>query len=144
MAEKSLVAAYRPAFHYWYVTFENSPELHSLARKCQEAIAFPYYDLMSTRDLHLTLDRTGFDGDITPVQLDAVEAAARLTCHEIPPFNITIGSLGARAVQSALTLSPVQPIKRLRDSLRATTLSAYPGAPVKHSEFHPAHNDSLG
>ena len=126
-----------PRSYYWYLTFENSPELHSLARKCQEAIAFPYYDLMSTRDLHLTLDRIGFDGDITPVQLDAVEAAARLTCHEIPPFNITIGSLGGTRGAIGFDASPVQPIKHLRDSLRATTLSAYPGAPVKRSEFHP-------
>ncbi len=83
-----------PRSYYWYVTLENSPELHSLARKCQAAISFPYYDLTSPRDLHLTLDRIGFAGDITPDQLGAVETAARLTCHEIPPFNITIGSLG--------------------------------------------------
>ena len=57
-----------PRSYYWYVTLENSPELHSLARKCQAAISFPYYDLTSPRDLHLTLDRIGFAGDITPDQ----------------------------------------------------------------------------
>src|SRR6266702_3122741 len=46
----------RPAY-YWYLTFEHSAELQSVASRCQQAIGFPYYDLTPVDELHLTLDR---------------------------------------------------------------------------------------
>src|SRR5215472_13156818 len=64
-----------PPAYYWYLTFGDFPALHSLARKCQEAISFPYYDLTPPRDLHLTLDRIAFKDEITPGQIRAIEAA---------------------------------------------------------------------
>lgn len=126
-----------PRAYYWYLTFENSPELHSLVRECQEAIAFPYYDLMPSRDLHLTLDRIAFDDDITLDQLGTIEAAAIHACREIPPFDLTIGSLGGTPGAIGFAASPGQPIRDLRDTFREATLSVYPDAPVRRSEFHP-------
>jgi 2'-5' RNA ligase len=126
-----------PRAYYWYVTFENCPELHSLARKCQEAISFPYYDLTPLRELHITLDRIKFDRDITPDGLGAVEAAAISACGKMKPFDVTISSLGGTPGAIGFTASPAQPIRELRDTLRAATLSAYPDAPVRSSEFHP-------
>ena len=41
---------------YWYLTFDHCAELRSLVRKCQEAIAFPYYDLTDPSGVHMTLD----------------------------------------------------------------------------------------
>lgn len=126
-----------PRAYYWYLTFEDSPELRSLARECQEAIAFPYYDLTPPYDLHLSLDRIAFDGDITLDQLGAIEAAAIRACQEIPPFDITIDSLGGTPGAVGFTASPAQPIRDLRDAFRAAVLSVYPDAPVRRSEFHP-------
>lgn len=126
-----------PRAYYWYLTFENSPELHSLARECQRAIAFPYYDLTAPRGLHLTLDRIAFDGDITADQLGAIEAAAVRACQEIPPFDITIGSLGGTPGAIGFSAWPRQAIRDLRDTFRAATLSVCPDAPVRHAEFHP-------
>jgi len=122
--------------YYWYLTFENSPELHSLVRKCQEAIAFPYYDPTSPDGLHLTLDRISFDGDITLDQLGAIEAAATRACQDIPPLDITIGSLGGTPGAIGFTASPDLQIRNLRDVFRAATLSVYPKAPIKCAEFH--------
>ena len=31
-----------PRSYYWYLTFEDSAELHCLTARCQEGIAFPY------------------------------------------------------------------------------------------------------
>lgn len=126
-----------PRAYYWYLTFENSPELHSLARECQQAIAFPYYDLTPPRGLHLTLDRIAFDGDITPDQLGAIETAAIRACREIPPFDITIGSLGGAPGAIGFSTWPRRAMRDLRDTFRAATLSAYPDAPVNHAGFYP-------
>ena len=127
----------RPRSYYWYLTFENCPELRSLAEDCQRAISFPYYDLASARDLHLTLDRIAPDRDITPERLDAIESAAMRACETIPQFDVTIGSLGGTRGAIGFTAYPARPIRELRDTLRAATLSAYPDAHVIGSEFHP-------
>jgi 2'-5' RNA ligase len=126
-----------PRAYYWYLTFEDSPALHSLARECQDAIAFPYYDLTPVPDLHLTLDRIAFDGAITPDQLAAIEAAAIDACRKVAPFPVTVGALGGTRGAIGFTAFPVQPVRDLRDALRAATLSVCPQAPVRRSEFHP-------
>jgi 2'-5' RNA ligase len=123
--------------YYWYLTFEDSPELHPLARQCQDAIAFPYYDLMPLADLHLTLDRIAFEGNITSQQLDSIEAYAINTCRSISPLDITIEDLGGTHSAVGLNASPAQRIRDLRDKLRAATLSAYPNAPISSAEFRP-------
>jgi 2'-5' RNA ligase len=126
-----------PRSYYWYLTFENYPELHSLARECQEAVSFPYYDLTPLHDLHITLDRVAYGGDITPDRLRAIEAAAIHACEKVPPFDITIGSLGGTPGAIGFTAFPARSIRELRDTFRAATLSVFPDAPVKPSEFHP-------
>jgi 2'-5' RNA ligase len=126
-----------PCAYYWYLTFGNSPALHSLVGECQEAIAFPYYDLTPLPDLHLTLDRIAFDGAITPDQLAAIEAAAADACRTVAPFAVTVGALGGTRGAIGFTASPAQPVRDLRDALRAATLSVCPQAPVRRSEFHP-------
>lgn len=126
-----------PRAYYWYLTFENYTELHSLARECQQEISFPYYDLTPPHDLHLTLDRIALEGEIEPDLLAELKDAAARACAEIPPFEITIGSLGGTRGAVGFSAYPVQPIRELRDTLRAVTLSFYPNAPVRNSEFHP-------
>jgi len=126
-----------PRAYYWYLTFGNSPALHALAGECQQAIAFPYYDLTPVPGLHLTLDRIAFDGDITPDQLAAVEAAAADACRTVAPFAVTVGALGGTRGAIGFTACPARPVRDLRDALRAATLSVCPQAPVRGAEFHP-------
>ena len=126
-----------PRSYYWYLTFENYPELHSLARECQQAISFPYYDLTSPRELHLTLDPIAPDRDITPEQVGAIETAAIRACGEISPFDVTIGYLGGNQGAIGFAVHPARPVRELRDTLRAATLSTYPNAHVRDSAFHP-------
>jgi 2'-5' RNA ligase len=126
-----------PRSYYWYLTFEQFPQLHSLTAECQKAISFPYYDLTPVSELHLTLDRIALDGDITPEQLKEIEAIAMRTCQKIQPFNITIGYLSGTAGAIGFTAYPTQSIRILRDAFRAATLSVYPDAPVRDSGFHP-------
>jgi 2'-5' RNA ligase len=126
----------RPSF-YWYLTFDHSPGLRSLARKCQEAIAFPYYDLTDPSSLHMTLDRIAFQDTIQAAQLHDIEAAAMRACQSIPPFEITFSLVTGTPGAIGFTATPAQSLQVLRDALRTATLSAYPGAPVKEHAFHP-------
>jgi 2'-5' RNA ligase len=126
-----------PPSYYWYLTFEDSPELQSLAWHCQQAIRFPYYDLTPADQLHLTLDRIAFAGEITEDQLAAIEAAAILACQQIPPLDVTIGSLGGTRSAIGFAALPAEPIQHLRDVFRDATLSVCPRAPVRHADFHP-------
>jgi 2'-5' RNA ligase len=123
--------------YYWYLTFENNPGLHSIAKQCQNAISFPYYDLTPPDGLHLTLDRIAYFGDVAPDRLRAIEHAAIRSCEQIPPFDIIVGSLGGTPGAIGFTASPAQPIRELRDTFRAATLSICPDAPVRRSKFHP-------
>jgi 2'-5' RNA ligase len=127
----------RAPSYYWYVTFENNPELHSLAEQCQQAISFPYYDLTPAHGLHLTLDHIAPVRNIAPERLVAIESAATRACSVIPAFNVTVGALGGTRGAIGFTAYPAQPIRGLRDTLRAATLSAYPDAYARDSEFHP-------
>jgi 2'-5' RNA ligase len=126
-----------PRAYFWYLTFEHCPGLHSLTRQCQEAINFPYYDLTPPRDLHLTLDRIAFDGAISAGILADITAAAIHACQLVPAFDITVGPLGGTPGAIGFSASPGEQLKSLRDKFRAATLSVYPEAPVRRSEFHP-------
>jgi 2'-5' RNA ligase len=126
-----------PRAFYWYLTFEHSAELRSRIRKCQEAIAFPYYDLTDLHGLHMTLDKIAFEDTVPAGQLRDIEAAAMHACQSIPPFEITFSLLTGTPGAIGLTATPTQPVKGLRDALRGATLSAYPSAPVKEHDFHP-------
>lgn len=123
--------------YYWYLTFENSPQLHALTAECQKEIAFPYYDLTPAGGLHLTIDRVAFDGDITRRQITGVETAAAHACQEVPPFKVTIGALGGTSGAVGFTAFPAKPIQELRDKLRTAALSVFPEAPVTRSDSHP-------
>lgn len=123
--------------YYWYLTFEHSPQLHSLIVECQKAIAFPYYDLTPLRDLHMTLDRVAFTDDVTEDEIASIEVVAKQATRRISPFNITIGALGGTAGAIGFTAFPARPIRELRDTFRTATLSVRPDAPVRKSEFHP-------
>jgi hypothetical protein len=123
-----------PRAYYWYLAFADAPELHALAARCQQAIAFPYYDPVPPESLHLTLDRIAFEDGITPAELDATAAAAQRACQAIPPFAITVGPLGGTRGAVGLTAAPARPVRDLRDALRAATLSACRAAPVTPHE----------
>jgi 2'-5' RNA ligase len=87
--------------------------------------------------LHLTLDRVAFDMDISTDVLHDIEAAAVHACQHVRAFEIKIGLLGGTRGAIGFTASPAPEIAGLRDTLRSATLSVYPDAPVRSSDFHP-------
>jgi 2'-5' RNA ligase len=126
-----------PRAYYWYLSFGMSPQLRFLVKQCQELIAFPYYDLIPESGLHLTLDRVAYEGEVTPAHLRSIEAAATRALQDMAPFEISIGSLGGTSGALGFSASPATAIECVRDVLREATLSVYPNAPIKTSEFSP-------
>lgn len=123
--------------YYWYLTFENSPELLARVREYQQAVAYPYYDKTLARSLHLTLDRIAYVNEVSPRQIRAIESAAIRACRKIPHFDVTVGDLGGTRGAIGFSVYPHQPMCDLRDSLRAATRSVYPEASVARADFQP-------
>lgn len=123
--------------YYWFLTFEDQPQLQTLAQHCQRSISFPYYDLTPAADLHMTLERIAFEEEISTRQLDAIAQAAEKTCQTINPLEITIEHLGGTSGAIGFDAYPRQPIRELRDRLRAATASTYPAARFRTGAFHP-------
>jgi 2'-5' RNA ligase len=128
----------RPRAYYWYLLFAGATEARALAARCQQAIAFPYYDQVPSPGLHMTLDRIGTEAGVTTAQLSSIEAAARRACQAIPPFRITLGPVAGSPGAVGFMAAPVGRIDQLRDALRGATLSACPDAPVMR-EAPPPH-----
>src|SRR5580658_3168253 len=116
-----------PPAYYWYLTFENTPELRALASEYQDSAAYPYYDRTPLRDLHLTLGRIASVHDVTPDQISAIESAALEACKDTPCFDVSAGGLGGTPGAIGLNICPVQPVRELRDILHAATLPVCPG-----------------
>ncbi|WP_067690484.1 2'-5' RNA ligase family protein [Nocardia jejuensis] len=123
--------------YYWFLTFEDAPELHSLAKHCQEAIDFSYYDPVSSEGLHMTLDRIAYEGDLDVDQVNAIEIAAKQSCEAIEPFALTIGELGGTQGAVGFDAGPAEQIRHLRNAVRSATRTAHPDAPVKPGELYP-------
>ncbi|WP_454196498.1 2'-5' RNA ligase family protein [Nocardia sp. Marseille-Q1738] len=123
--------------YYWFLTFEQSPELTALAKECQASIDSPCYDLTPPDGLHLTLDRIAYVGAATPDRLDAIAAAAAHACQDVPAFDISFGHLSGIRGAIVFDVSPAWRIRNLQDTLRSATLSAFPQARVKESQSDP-------
>jgi 2'-5' RNA ligase len=127
----------RPRAYYWYLTFADDTAVCDLAARVQQSLAFPYYDPVPPHGLHMTLDRIAPEGGITAAQLNSVSATARLACHAISPFRISLGELSGTRGAIGFAITPIAPISRLRGTLRAATLSVCPDAVANREEIVP-------
>ncbi|MET8776601.1 2'-5' RNA ligase family protein [Nocardia sp. NPDC004654] len=126
-----------PLGHYWFLTFEHAPELHALTKTCQQAIDPAYFEATPVDGLHLTLDRIAFDGASTPEQRASIAATARRACGDRTPLTLTFKRLTNLRGAVGFAVSPADQVRDLRETLRAATLSAFPGATVRDSSSVP-------
>jgi 2'-5' RNA ligase len=126
-----------PPAYYWYLTFEDCTALHALVEHCRVVTRLSCFDFTPPSGLHMTLDRIAVDGEIAPRVLRSVADAARDACRDMAPFEFHVGGLGGTPGAIGFSAFPREPIRQLRDVLRAATLSVHPGVAVKASEFHP-------
>lgn len=123
--------------HYWFLTFENAPELRSLAERCQQALDADSFYPVHPDGLHLTLDRIVYDGQSSPEQLESVERAARSAGRYQKPFTVTVERLADLRGALGFAVVPAEPVRALRDTLRMATRAVFPDAPVKDSLSEP-------
>lgn len=121
------------AAYTWHLTFGDQPDVHRFAAEYQAALApGEGLDMIPQRWLHLTMQGIGFVGEIPESTVQDIAAAARRRLAALPSFGIT---LGAPVVDPEAVLVPVQPadpVRRLRDTVRAAigdVLADVPGDP---------------
>ncbi|WP_024804012.1 2'-5' RNA ligase family protein [Nocardia sp. BMG51109] len=125
--------------YYWFLTFEKSPALHSLAAECQALIDYPYFDPTPPEGLHLTLDRIGAGDEITSDQIGSIETSARKACESFSPFEIGTGRSSGLGSAVAFDVLPAEPIHDLRDTLRSAALAGYPELSLREPKPYPPH-----
>ena len=125
--------------YYWFLTFEESPELHALVQKCQGAMDFPFFDLSPVDSLHLTIDRVARTGAVSADQLESIASSAVHSCRAVPSFELSIDRLSCVPSAVALDVSPVRDVQVLRETLRAATLSACPDMELGDPKPNPPH-----
>ncbi|MFF0491979.1 2'-5' RNA ligase family protein [Nocardia sp. NPDC004068] len=123
--------------YYWFLTFEHALELHAAVKGCQRHIDPDLFDLMPTSGLHLTVDRIARVGEITPEHLDAIAAAAVLTCQAQHPLALRLAHVTSLRGAIGFIVTPADAVRALRDRVRAATLAIFPDAPVKMSASAP-------
>jgi hypothetical protein len=112
--------------YYWYLTFQDNPQLEALALACQQAIVSPLFDLVPVDELHMTIDRVGFMDDVTNEAVRAIGDAAERECRSTGPFPCTLGPLAGSPGAVRFSASPWRPIVVVRDALRRATRSVLP------------------
>lgn len=123
--------------YYWYLTFEKSDQVQSLAEQCQDAIRFPYYDLIPPDTLHMTLARIASVDGVSDDQLQAISTAAASACTRVAAFEISVGYLGGVAGGVGFDAHPVDQLQHLRDVLQEVTDIILPPPDHDEAPLHP-------
>jgi 2'-5' RNA ligase len=108
--------------YYWYLTWANSPEVRSMAERCQEPFRDnPAFDVVKPQALHMTLDRVGFTEDLTGAQIDQVTARARQVASHLTAFKVQLGPLAGSAGALSFSAKPFAQLDSLRRAMNAAT-----------------------
>lgn len=123
--------------YYWYLTFGDSPSLRKLAMDCQTEIAAPYLDPINLDELHMTLDRIGFEADLNDNDICSIESAAESACKSIESFTLAAGPLAGSSGAIRFSTTPWEPILRVREALRQAIAAKVPRVEFETGTFNP-------
>ncbi|MFD3458549.1 2'-5' RNA ligase family protein [Nocardia fluminea] len=126
-----------PLGYYWFLTFDHASELYSRTKECQQAIDPAYFKTTPPDGLHLTLDRISRPYTCTFEQRASIAEAAQHACRNLRPFSLSVDRLTNIHGAIGFVISPAAPVMKLRDTLRAATLSVLPQATLKESASDP-------
>lgn len=125
-------------FYTWHLTFGGQKDVHRFAGQYRTALAGAEgLDPIPDQWLHLTMQGIGFIDEVDQADVDAVVDAARVRLAAVPAFDIT---LSAPILDPEAVLVPVQPgepVRAVRDAIRAAIGDVLPEVPEKADGFHP-------
>lgn len=107
--------------YHWFLTFDDEPALHDLARRCQQHLDLPQLDRVVIDSLHLTLGRIAFTDQIDRHQAMLVAARARQRCAGIAPFGMEVGPLAGSTGAVRFTVAPWRELTDLQHELTVAT-----------------------
>ncbi|MFE9886907.1 2'-5' RNA ligase family protein [Streptomyces scopuliridis] len=136
-------------FYTWHLTFGSQKDVHRFAEQYRTAlVGAEGLDLIPDRWLHLTMQGIGFIDEVDQADVEAIVDAARARLAAVPAFDIT---LSAPILDPEAVLVPVQPdepVRAVRDAIRAAIGDVLPEVPEKAEGFRPhvsvAYSDSEG
>ncbi len=102
---------------YWFLTTEHAPAVQSLARRCQEHLAFPGLDHTPASGLHITLTRVNTGSLSQNEAANAVTKAARERCTDLEPFTLNAVPLTGSKGAIRFSLAPWTPLLELHCAL---------------------------
>jgi hypothetical protein len=108
----------------WYLVFGHEPALHAwlrIARGClsgEERL-----DVIPQPWLHCTVDDVGFEDELAPGQVDRVARAGAEAMRGLTVPALTLGPTAPMRDALVLRARPTAELSRLRDALRAATVS---------------------
>lgn len=112
-------------YYAFHLAVGDSPGLSSLVAQYQNAIKHvDGLDLIPREWLHLTMQGLAFVGDISAEDLATVFKTTREVLSDLEPFTLTFNRPVIRPEAIALAPDPVEPLNRLRVSVRSAVEKA--------------------
>ncbi|MEU9332907.1 2'-5' RNA ligase family protein [Streptomyces sp. NPDC048290] len=126
-------------FYTWHLTFEGQPDVHRLAADYRSALAPAGKALTLIPDqwLHLTMQGIGFVGEVKEVDVHAITEAARSRMADVPAFDLEIGPAILDPEAVLLPVRPDEPVRAVRDSIRAAIGDVLDAVPERAEGFTP-------
>jgi 2'-5' RNA ligase len=126
--------------YYWYLTFDDDASaLRTMAAACQRALAAnPAFDLVPLGELHMTLDRVGFDDELPEDAVADIEQRAEAAAASLEPFTMQVGPLAGSAGALSFSAAPYDRLNDLRGTLNSAT-SAVLGRVTKDDDHFRPH-----
>jgi 2'-5' RNA ligase len=120
------------------ITFEGQRDLHRLASTYRAALAdFDTLTLVPDRWLHLTTQGLGFTDEVPRSAVDAIVREVAASLAEAPAVTVTFGDIVVADEAIAMPAVPPEPIRLLRDAIRASIAAVMGETPEGAERFRP-------
>ena len=109
-----------PDYLTWHLLFDARPALHAVASRYQRAlIGIEGIEVVPTSRLHLTVQGVGPVDEIPVEDVRVLLGGARDRLAELRPFELIFQPAEVQWEGITLTAGPVEPLRAVRDALRA-------------------------
>jgi 2'-5' RNA ligase len=126
------------SFYTWHLTFQDQPDVHRFAEAYRHALApAEGLDLIPDRWLHLTMQGIGFSDEVPDHVVRDIEAAATRRLAALHSFGITLHAPIVDPEAILVPVQPAEPVRALRDEIRAAIGDVLPEVPEAADGFTP-------